>query len=370
MQSTIDPSKIKKIAINTGGGDAPGLNAVIRAATLAAIRQGWEVYGIRHGYRGLIDTNYLVQLTKDKVRGITHLGGTILGTANKGDPFSYPVPNKDGGFDLIDISDKVVENFKRLKFDALITIGGDGSHRIAHKFIQKGIPVIGVPKTIDNDMIGTELTFGFDTAVITATEAIDKLHSTAESHERVMVVELMGRYAGWLALNSGLAGSAHVILIPEIPFDIEKVCEKIYAREADGRYYSIIVCAEGAFPIGGGMVTQDHEIVGRPEPLLGGIAKYVAKEVEKRTGKETRSLVLGHLQRGGSPSPFDRLLGLRFGAAAIKTLVDGKINVMVALDPPIVKTIPIEEIIKKTKTVPLDCDSIQAARDLGVCLGD
>lgn len=370
MQSTIDPSKIRKIAINTGGGDAPGLNAVIRAATLAALRQGWEVYGIRHGYRGLIDTNYLVQLTKDKVRGITHLGGTILGTANKGDPFSYPVDNKDGGIDLIDISDRVVENFKRLKFDALITVGGDGSHRIAHRFIEKGIPIIGVPKTIDNDMPGTELTFGFDTAVVTATEAIDKLHSTAESHERVMVVELMGRYAGWLALNSGLAGSAHAILIPEIPFDIEKVCEKIYSREAAGRNYSIIVCAEGAYPKGGGLITQNEEIIGRREPLLGGVAKYVSKEIARITGKETRSLVLGHLQRGGTPSPFDRLLGLRFGAAAIKTLLEGKINVMVALQPPIVKTIPIAEAIKSTKTVPLDCDSIQAARDLGVSLGD
>lgn len=370
MQSTIDPSKIRKIAINTGGGDAPGLNAVIRAATLAALRQGWEVYGIRHGYRGLIDTNYLVQLTKDKVRGITHLGGTILGTANKGDPFSYPVDNKDGGIDLIDISDRVVENFKRLKFDALITVGGDGSHRIAHRFIEKGLPIIGVPKTIDNDMPGTELTFGFDTAVVTATEAIDKLHSTAESHERVMVVELMGRYAGWLALNSGLAGSAHAILIPEIPFDIEKVCEKIYSREADGRNYSIVVCAEGAYPKGGGLITQDEEIIGRREPLLGGVAKYVEKEIARITGKETRSLVLGHLQRGGTPSPFDRLLGLRFGTAAIKTLLEGKINVMVALQPPIVKTIPIAEAIKSTKTVPLDCDSIQTARYLGVSLGD
>lgn len=370
MENTIDPSKIKKIAINTGGGDAPGLNAVIRAATLAALRQGWEVYGIRHGYRGLIDTKYLVQLTKDKVQGITHLGGTILGTANKGDPFSYPVENKDGGFDLIDISDRVVENFKKLKFDALITIGGDGSHRIAHRFLQKGMPIIGVPKTIDNDMIGTELTFGFDTAVTTATEAIDKLHSTAESHERVMVVEVMGRYAGWLALHSGLAGSAHAVLIPEIPFDLEKVCEKIYSREAAGRHYSIIVCAEGAYPRGGALITQQDDIIGRREPLLGGVAKYVEKEVARITGKETRSIVLGHLQRGGSPSPFDRLLGLRFGAAAIKTLLEGKINVMVALQPPFVKTIPIEEVIKGMKAVPLDCDTIQTARDLGVSLGD
>lgn len=369
MPTTIDPAKIKKIAINTGGGDAPGLNAVIRAATLAARLRGWEVYGIRHGYRGLIDTNYLIQLTKDRVRGITHLGGTILGTANKGDPFNYPIETGKG-IETIDVSDKVVENFKRMGFDALITVGGDGSQRIAHKFAQKGIPVIGVPKTIDNDMFGTELTFGFDTAVTTATDAIDKLHSTAESHERVMVVEVMGRYAGWIALHSGLAGSAHAILIPEIPFDIDKICQKIYSREAAGRHYSIVVCAEGAYPKNGTLITQNENIVGRPEPLLGGVAKYVAKEIAARTGKETRSLVLGHLQRGGSPSSFDRLLGLRFGAAAVETLSEGKVNVMVALQPPFIKTIPIIDVINKSKNVPLECDTILAARELGVALGD
>lgn len=364
---SIDPSKIKRVAINTGGGDAPGLNAVIRAATLSALRQGWEVYGIRHGYRGLIDMNYLIPLTRDKVRGITHLGGTILGTANKGDPFEYPMETKNG-VELVDISDKVMDNFKRLKIDALITVGGDGSHRIANKFIEKGMPIIGVPKTIDNDMIGTEVTFGFDTAVGTATDAIDKLHSTAESHERIMVVELMGRYAGWIALNAGLAGSAHAILIPEIPFDLEKVAEKIYSREADGRNYSIIVCAEGAFPKDGAMFSSDQG-KGR-EVLLGGVAKYVGHELARITGKESRNLVLGHLQRGGSPSSFDRLLGLRFGTAAINTLLEGKVNVMIALNPPEVKTIPISEVIKRMKTVPLDCDTIRTARSLGVSLGD
>ncbi|MFN8670456.1 MAG: ATP-dependent 6-phosphofructokinase [Candidatus Sericytochromatia bacterium] len=364
---TIDPSKIKKIAINTGGGDAPGLNAVIRAATLSALQQGWEVYGIRHGYRGLLDMNYMIQLTKEKVKGITHLGGTILGTANKGDPFNFPVQGKDG-IELVDLSDKVVENFKRLKIDALITVGGDGSHRIAAKFIEKGIPIVGVPKTIDNDMIGTEVTFGFDTAVVTASDAIDKLHSTAEAHERIMVVEVMGRYAGWLALHSGLSGSAHAILIPEIPFDLEKVAEKVYAREAAGRNYSIVVCAEGAFPKDGTIFAEDQE-KGR-EVLLGGVAKYVAKELGRITGKETRSLVLGHLQRGGSPSAFDRLLGLRFGTAAVNTLLQGKVNVMVALNPPIVKTIPIVDVVNKMKAVPLDSDTVMTARALGVSLGD
>ena len=225
------------------------------------------------------------------------------------------------------------------------------------------------PKTIDNDLHGTIITFGFDTAVTTATDAIDKLHSTAESHERVMVVEVMGRYAGWIALNSGISGSADVILIPEIPFDIEKVCDKIRTREKAGRHFSIIVCAEGAIPIGGRLHTKGPKEAGR-EVLLGGIAEHVAKEVSNRTGKETRSLVLGHLQRGGGPTTFDRLLGLRFGAAAIRCIVQGKINVMVALDPPTIKTIPIEEAISRMKSVPLDCDTMMTARAIGISFGD
>jgi len=360
---TMDPAKIKKIAVNTGGGDAPGLNAVIRAVTLAAIRQGWEVHGIRHGYRGLIDLNQMMRLTIDRVRGITHLGGTILGTANRGNPFEYQGENG-----TIDISDQVVENFHKLGLDVLICIGGDGSLRIAQNFIQKGIPIIGVPKTIDNDLSGTIITFGFDTAVSTATDAIDKLHSTAESHERVMVVEVMGRYAGWIALNSGISGSADVILIPEIPFEIEKVCAKIREREAGGRHFAIVVCAEGAAPAGEGMRTKGPKETGR-EIQLGGIADYVAREIAQRTGKETRALVLGHLQRGGSPTTFDRLLGLRFGAAAIRCLLEGKVNVMVALDPPGVKTVPIEEAVQM-KRVPLNCDTILTARSLGISFGD
>jgi 6-phosphofructokinase 1 len=363
-----DPSKRLKIAINTGGGDAPGLNAVIRAATLAAINLGWEMYGITHGYRGLLD-DILMPLTRDKVRGITHLGGTILGTANKGNPFDYPVKTESGAIECIDISDQIVKNFHKNKLDVLICIGGDGSLRIAKKFAEKGIPIVGVPKTIDNDLEGTVITFGFDTAVSTATDAIDKVHSTAESHERVMVVEVMGRYAGWIALNSGVSGSADVILIPEIPFDIDKVCNKVREREESGRHFSIIVCAEGAHPAGEEMKTKGPKEAGR-EILLGGIAEYVAKEIAARTGKETRSLVLGHLQRGGSPTTFDRLLGLRFGAAAIRCIREGKTNVMVALDPPIVKAIPIDTAISRMKTVPLDCDTILTARALGISFGD
>ncbi|MEQ8220942.1 MAG: ATP-dependent 6-phosphofructokinase [Candidatus Eremiobacterota bacterium] len=354
-----------KIAVNTGGGDAPGLNAVIRAVTLAAINRGWEVYGIKKGYNGLLEEDGLVKLTHSKVRGITHLGGTILGTVNKNSPFEYLTP--DGK--LTDVSDVVLKKFKEHDFDCLIAIGGDGSLRLANRFYKMGMPVIGVPKTIDNDLESTVMTFGFDTAVTTATEAIDKLHSTAESHSRVMVVELMGRYAGWITLNAGVSGTADVILIPEIPFSIEKVCEKIMEREKEGRSFSIVVVAEGAKPAGGCLHTVGEKEAGR-EVRLGGIGEWVEKEIQKRTGKETRSLVLGHLQRGGQPTTFDRLLGLRFGAAAVRALEEGHTGVMVALDPPTVKYVPLEEAVSRMKSVPPDCDTMITARDLGVCFGD
>lgn len=364
-------AKIRKIAINTGGGDAPGLNAVIRAAAISAVRLGWEVWGIRQGYVGLIDMppeKGLMPLNPDTVRGITHLGGTILGTTNRGNPFEYPV-EKDGKTVAIDRSDEIISRFKEEGFDALIAIGGDGSLWIANRLSEKGLPVVGVPKTIDNDLAATVVTFGFDTAVTTATEAIDKLHSTAQAHRRVMVVELMGRYAGWIALNSGVSGSADVILIPEIPYDIEKVCDKVREREARDRHFTIVVAAEGAKPKGGEMSTRGKKEVGR-EVRLGGLAERIAHQIEERTGKESRSLVLGHLQRGGSPTTFDRLLSLRFGAAAVRTINEGKTGVMVALDPPAVKTVPLAKAVSKMKSVPLDCDTILTARSLGVCLGD
>ncbi len=372
MTSRIDVSRIRRIAINTGGGDAPGLNAVIRAATLAALARGWEVLGIRHGYRGLLDgadPKDLIPLDADAVRGITHRGGSILGTANKGNPFEFPVPQPDGTVLATDRSDEVLRNFRAHGLDALVCIGGDGSLRIAHRFVEKGMPIVGVPKTIDNDLSGTVITFGFDTAVSTATEAIDRLHSTAESHERVMVVELMGRYAGWIALNAGIAGGADVILLPEIPYDLEKVADKVRRREAAGRHFSIVVVAEGAKPVGGGLTTQGPKEVGR-EVLLGGVGQLVATEIARRTGKETRSLVLGHLQRGGSPTSFDRLLGLRFGAAAIRALEAGEVNVMVALTPPTVKTVPIGVALERLKVVTTSCDTVLTARSLGICLGD
>ncbi len=362
---------MRKIAINTGGGDAPGLNAVIRAATLSALRLGWEVYGIRESYAGLLDMpseEGIIPLTRERIRGITHLGGTILGTTNKGNPFEYPV-ERNGETVLEDRSDEVVAGFRKHGFDAMVAIGGDGSLRIAHQLSEKGIPVVGVPKTIDNDLASTVITFGFDTAVATATDAIDKLHSTAESHRRVMVVEVMGRYAGWIALNAGVSGTADVILIPEIPYDIEKVCDKIRAREAAGRHFAIVVVAEGAKPVGGDISTAESTEIGR-EVKLEGAAEIVAAEISKRTEKDTRSLVLGHLQRGGSPTTFDRLIALRFGAAAIRAFEAGKTGVMVALDPPTVKEVPLEEAVSKMKGVSLDCDTILTARSLGICLGD
>ena len=354
-----------RIAISTGGGDAPGLNAVIRGVVLAAAHRGWECLGIRHGYDGLMGLDKTVPLGPAEVRGITHLGGTILGTTNRGNPFHWKENKPDGTVVEHDRSKEVVAEAKRLGIDAIVAIGGDGSLGIALQLYKMGIPVVGVPKTIDNDVGGTVATFGFDTAVQTATEAIDKVHSTAESHDRVMVVEVMGRHAGFIALNSGLAGSADVILIPEIPFDIRKVVEKIKAREAEGRHFSIVVVAEGARPKGGGVSLIDPE-----HHRLGGIGDKVAHSIEEMTGKETRSMVLGHLQRGGSPTTFDRLLSLRFGAAAVRLIAEKKFGMMVALQPPDIVATSIADAIAKPRHVPLDSDVIATARDLGISLGD
>jgi 6-phosphofructokinase 1 len=359
-----------KIAINTGGGDAPGLNAVIEAVVMSAQNRNWDVYGIRQGYQGLLNTEEIVRLTPEKVRGISSLGGTMLGTTNKGNPFKMAVENSSGEMEYRDISDKVVKNFNRLGFDCLVAVGGDGSLEIAYNFFKKGIPVIGVPKTIDNDLGGTVITFGFDTAVSIATEAIDRLHSTAKSHDRVMVVEVMGRHAGWIALNSGISGGASVILIPEIPFDIDKVCAHIMDNELKGQRYAIVVVAEGASPAGGSIVHRGAGEAGRQDVLLGGIAATVAEMIRDKTGKDTRFLVLGHLQRGGSPTTFDRLLSLRFGAAAVRMIEQKQFGKMVALDPPNIKAVPLEDVIGSIKRVSLSSDTVQTARDLGISFGD
>lgn len=365
--------KIKRIAINTGGGDAPGLNAVIRAIVLAAGQRGWECYGIRDGYNGLLNPEEfadggLMPLNRDTVRGITHLGGTILGTTNRGNPLNYPVLGDDGQYYEVDRSDELLAAFAEKKLDALVAIGGDGSLEIAGKLAEKGLCVVGVPKTIDNDLEHTVATFGFNTAVYFATVCIDRLHTTAASHRRIMVVEVMGRYAGWIALNSGVAGSADVILLPEIPYDINKVAEKIEQREANGRSFSIVVVAEGAHPIGG-HASVIGKAVGQAE-RLGGIGQKVGAALEVLTGKETRVVVLGHLLRGGPPTAYDRLLSLRFGAAAVRALAEGESGIMVALDPPTVNYVPLKEVTGRMKTVPLDCDTIITGRELGICFGD
>jgi phosphofructokinase-like protein len=368
-------NQIRRIGISTGGGDAPGLNAVIRAVTLSARFRGWEVLGIKYGYRGLCedDPSLIVNLDNEAVRGITHLGGTILGSTNRGDPFSYPVRQADGTLVPTDVSAKIVERTRALGLDAMVTIGGDGSIKLAHKLQQKGFPrVVAVPKTIDNDLPGTDITFGFQTAVATATDAIDKLHTTAQSHERVMVVEVMGRYAGWIALYAGIAGSADAILIPELPFDVRVVAEQVMRRQRRGRTFSIIVVAEGARAKDGEMIFANQKNAFQEHSRLGGIGARVAAELEELTGKESRSLTLGHLQRGGSPVTSDRLLALRLGAAAARFLAeeDPNLSAMIALAGQSVRYVPLAQAASGMRLVTPDSEILQTGRDLGICFGD
>jgi phosphofructokinase-like protein len=359
---------VMHLLVNTGGGDAPGLNAAIRAVTLSAVRRGFRVTGIRRGYSGMLHGEGTIELTRDNVRDITDRGGTILGTVNRGQPFEYPSAGPDGRVSLADVSDRVMRRYRELGADGLIAIGGDGSLRIAARFGEKGMRVIVVPKTIDNDLESTERTFGFDSAMSFATDAIGRLHSTAEAHGRVMVVELMGRNAGFIALYAGLAGSANVILIPEIDFDIDAVCASLRHRWETGRPFGIVVVAEGAKPRGGSVVVREHEC--GHDVVLGGIGALVARQIAEATGYETRSLVLGHLQRGGSPTPADRLLALRYGAAAVRFAADGRWGHMVSWQPPRMTSVPIERALERTKRVPLHHDALVTARDFGICVGD
>ncbi len=367
-------SQIRRIAVCTGGGDAPGLNAVIRSVVIAAVNRGWECYGIREGFNGIMfperyPEGGVFRLTRDRVRGIGHLGGTILGTTNKGNPLHFPMKMPDGSMRDTDRSDEILEFFARKELDALVSIGGDGSLTIANALHQKGLRVVGVPKTIDNDLDKTYTTFGFDTAVAFATECLDRLHSTAESHQRVMVVEVMGRYAGWIALHAGIAGSAHAILIPEIAFDIDKVAAKIRARDAEGRMYSLVMVAEGAEPIHGHREILAPAEIGHAE-RLGGVGERVAKVLADKTGKDVRVVVLGHLLRGGSPTAFDRLAAMRFGSAAVRALDEGQSGIMVALGFPNVNYVALEEVAGRMKAVPLDSDTLQTGRDIGISFGD
>lgn len=367
-------TQLRRIAISTGGGDAPGLNAVIRAVVIAAAKRGCECYGIRDGFNGILCPERYPQkgvfrLTPDMVRGIAHLGGTILGTTNKGNPLHFPTKMPDGTTIDMDRSDEILAFFAREGLDALVSVGGDGSLAIADALHRKGLRVVSVPKTIDNDLDKTFTTFGFDTAVAFATECLDRLHTTAESHQRIMVVEVMGRYAGWIALHSGISGGVHSILIPEIPFDVDKVAAKIRHRDDLGRTYSIVVVAEGAQPVSGHREVREAAGLGHAE-RLGGIGERVAAALQERTGKDARVVVLGHLLRGGSPSAFDRLAALRFGTAAVRALAEGQSGVMVALAFPNVVHVPLEEVAGRMKGVPMDSDTLQTARDLGICFGD
>jgi len=357
---------MKRIGILTGGGDAPGLNAVIRAAVKTAIYEyGCEVIGIRDGYDGFTDDEGVIPLRIEDVRGLLPRGGTILGAANRGNPYARKVV-RDGKEVTIDVSDEIVKGIQRLEMDALLVLGGDGTLHSAHELSRKGAPIIGVPKTIDNDIGGTEACFGFDTAVTTATEAIDKLHTTAEAHHRVMVLELMGRDAGFIALHAGVAGGTDVILIPEIPFTFEAVTAKIRQRVERGYLFSIIAISEGARPLRG------EQVFSRPGdevyvPRLGGIGQRVGEYIEKQ-GFETRVTVLGHLQRGGSPTPFDRWLATRYGAAAVRLAAEGKFDRMVALQAGKIVDVPLA--IAEPRRVDVNGDAILTARGMGISFGD
>jgi 6-phosphofructokinase 1 len=360
---------VKRIGILTGGGDCAGINAVIRVGTKKAIYKcGMEVVGIRDGYLGLIEDR-MIQLTDRDVSGILSQGGTILGTSNRVDPFQFS-EKRGGTWVTRDISDLVVKNYRKHGLDALICIGGDGTLKVAEKLIHKGLRIIGVPKTIDNDICETDITFGFDTAVFNATEAIDKIHDTAESHHRAMVIETMGRYAGWIALIAGLASGGDIILIPEIPYRMDGICGKIKERKQRGKHFSIIVVAEGARPEGG-EVTVRKVVEGSPEPIrLGGIGNIIADEIEEHTGIESRVAVLGYLQRGGSPTAFDRVLATQLGNGAIDLIKTGQFGHMVCLTGGRISSVPIEKAVEKLKLVPIDSPFIAAAKAIDVSFGD
>ncbi len=359
----------KRIGILTAGGDCPGLNAVIRAVAKAAMGGGIEVTGIEDGYLGLIE-NRLRKLSWQDVSGILTRGGTILGSCNKANPAKYSVPDGKGGWTVRDVRDQVVEHCEQAGLDALVVIGGDGTMCGAANLIRRGLKIVGVPKTIDNDLCGTEITFGHDTAVATAADALDKVHTTASSHHRVMVVELMGRYAGWLALHAGVASGADVILIPEIPFDMDKVADYCLARSSCGSGFTIVAAGEGAAPIGGERFV-DQIVEDSPDPIrLGGLAKFVAKEIERRAGLDSRAIVLGHVQRGGTPTPFDRILATKFGYHAFELLKAGKFGRVVVQREGKVCSADIADVADKIRTVPHDHPLLFAARAVRTYFGD
>lgn len=354
-------SNIRCIGISTGGGDAPGLNAVIRAAVKCAVlKYKWKVIGIPDGFDGLIWPEKARELTLDDVSGILPRGGTILGTTNRGNPFEYKVL-ENGREVSKDISDDVIANSRKLGIDAIVAIGGDGSQKIAWQLYQRGLKLVGVPKTIDNDLSATEVTFGFDTALATATDAVDKIHTTAEAHHRVMIVEVMGRDAGWIALSAGLAGGAHVVLIPEVPFTIANICEYIAQRENDGKHFTIVVVAEGI------KLPPELKENRRQNSPVGNL---IAQAISTKSHKEARVSVLGHIQRGGSPTPFDRILATRFGVAAVELIAKGDFGKMVCLRNSQIESVSIADAIGNLKTVDPQGDLARTARAIGMCFGD
>ncbi len=361
--------KKRRIGVLTGGGDCPGLNAVIRGVVKASISKGSsEIIGIEDGFEGLI-TRKSIPLDWSSASGILTQGGTILGTTNKTNPFKYPVKTKDNSLKFADVSDRAVQFIEELELDNLVCIGGDGTMSIAYKMCQKGVHIIGVPKTIDNDIWGTDITFGFNTAVAIATEAIDRIHSTAMSHHRAMVIEVMGRYAGWLALESGIASGGDVILIPEIPYNMDTIIDSVVRRSKMGRRFSIIVVAEGAKSMGGDWVVQ-RIVRESTDPIrLGGVGNKVAQEIEEKTGIESRVTVLGHIQRGGTPSAFDRVLATRFGVQAAELCNDNVGGVMVALRGSEIIAVSLADIAEKNRVVSMDHPLLNVARQVGTCLG-
>lgn len=359
----------KRIGILTGGGDCPGLNAVIRAAVKHGVTGlGWEMIGIHDAFNGLLKTPFeTTQLVRDSVRGILSKGGTILGTTNRGDPFAFPVKNVDGEVTLVDRSKELLEAMRIMELQGLICIGGDGTMRIAHRLSELGVNVVGVPKTIDNDIEATDVSFGFNTAVQVAVDAVDRLHSTAESHDRVMVAEVMGRDCGWIALHTGMSGGADVILLPEIPYDIQRVCDKVRRRQAAGRFFSIVVVAEGAAPAGGAASYVGQTVGGMAR--LGGIGHRVAEAIHECTELDTRVTVLGHLLRGGTPSAFDRLLATRFGSAAVQLVDNDGWGRMVAAKGSTVDSVPLETAISRLKRVDPEGEIVSVGRSMGIEFG-
>ncbi len=380
-------SKVKKVAILTNGGDAPGLNAVIRAIVKTARTYGVECYGFIEGYKGLLNNEYVKLDLQGNASGLLTKGGTIIGTSNATNVFNYKVVNEDGSVEYKDLSDVCVENIKNAGFDCIFTLGGDGTQKSSRDFSLKGVNCIGVPKTIDNDVAHTDMTFGYNTAVSVAAEALDRLHTTAEAHHRIMVLETMGRYAGWLALESAIAGGADVALIPEIPYDINKVVEKINERRARGKEFTIVVTSEGAMPKDGTITIKRtlNDGAGLDNIRLGGVGEKLATELEELTGMTARNTVLGYVQRGGTPSAFDRILSTKYGCKAMELAMQGIFNVLVTYKKGEMSYVTLEDVVGANKVVgaasgntkesnirkiKMDDDLIKVARDLGICLGD